>query len=109
MDIFDYLNQDRRWLPKGGSFVQISDMDHVWRKNAARWLLRHAASLRMEYRMIEDTADPSAYVQPSLSEVLEDISKPDQWITRTALYQALVAELPADPRNEFYWRTHKAS
>lgn len=107
MDIFEYLNQDRRWLPKGGSFVQITEMDHVWRKNAARWLIRHAASLRLEYRVIEFMR--RGRLQNALSEVLEDISKPDQWITRTALYRGLVAELPADPRDEFYWQAHKAS
>lgn len=107
MDLFDFLNQDQSWMPKTGALIQISEMDHVWRKNAARWLLRHASTLRQEYRMIE-FARRGSKIKP-LHELLEEVSKPDQWMIELPLYKSLTSDLPADPRDEFYWATRKTA
>lgn len=114
MDLFDYVNQARVWLPKSGDPIDIRDMTAVWRKNAARWLLRHAGTLYIEYRLTETMKALEVFVDREereiwkslvpLRETLENVSKPDQWIMGTALYESLVRDIPADPRDDFYWR-----
>lgn len=114
MDLFDYINQAGVWLPKSGDPIDIRDMTDVHRKNAARWLIRHAASLYIEYRFTEMAKALEVFDNREereiwkslipLRDTLENISKPDQWIMGTALYESLVRDIPADPRDDFYWR-----
>jgi hypothetical protein len=73
-----YLDQGEQWKPNGKPMVAIADMDPEWRFNASRWLERNAE------KIVSDM-DWASEVQPS---------EPHTWIRTTALYRALVADLP---------------
>jgi hypothetical protein len=115
MDLFDYINQSRVWLPKSGDPIDIRDMTLIWRRNAAMWMIRKSSELYMEYRLAEivDAIDRRISgketgsikdLLPTFVTVIQDSDKPDEWIMTTNLYNALCEDLPRDPRDVFYWR-----
>lgn len=123
-NMYAYLNQGKVWAPKDRPNLPVTDMDPSWRRNAARWMERRAARFGTLYTFGEifELANPSGFVEvvgiedgepvlgPSLSRldlmsdgVQEDMllwqdereANPLAWIRTTALYRALVADLPA--------------
>ena len=48
-----YLSQGEVWFPNNKPRVRIQDMDLDWRRNAANWLVRRAASLEFSYTVGE--------------------------------------------------------
>lgn len=46
---FKYLSQSTTWVPNGKPPLPIAEMDTSWRRNAANWLLRRAATLAMRF------------------------------------------------------------
>jgi hypothetical protein len=75
-----YLDQGVQWKPNGRPMAAVTDMDPEWRFNASRWLERNAAKIAPKC-----TLDRGAERQAA---------DPVEWIRTTALYRALVADLP---------------
>jgi hypothetical protein len=73
-----YLDQGEQWKPNGKPMVAIADMDPEWRFNASRWLERNAEKIASDL----DRASEAR------------LGDPHGWIRTTALYRALVADLP---------------
>ncbi|MGP3914367.1 hypothetical protein [Nonomuraea sp. 10N515B] len=46
---FKYLSQGETWVPNGKPPLPITEMEASWRRNAANWLLRQAATLAMRF------------------------------------------------------------
>jgi hypothetical protein len=103
-----YLDQGERWKPNGRPMVRIDGIGLEWRYNASRWLERHAARIATRYSLGEgfefaaiaaspigpsdDTADAIA---DHLDRAADDRARdPLAWIRTTALYRALIADLP---------------
>lgn len=97
MNVPDYLDQGEVWIPKDGRPIAIEDMTPEWRRNAARWLIRRAEALRMECRIAGSRNDGTE----DLVGLLSGISKPDEWVRRTALYLALIDGVWYDIRHRF--------
>lgn len=120
---FAYLNQGEVWIPRDGKPRRIADMDPPWRHNASQWLLRRAAVLEFRYSLGEIdywfTPRVPAIVDPlgqpheelvslaptgdmALADFDAELEResdrraddPEGWLKATALYQALVADLP---------------
>lgn len=106
MDMEAYLNQGGKWINRDGGLMEIPDMVPLWRKNAARWLIRNAGALWQAYELSRfrnqiiafDASESEPDVPEVFGETTEDlvamlaaISKPDEWIQTTALYRALTA------------------
>lgn len=103
-----YLDQDKKWKPDGKPFVAIADMDPEWRYNASRWLERRARRIASAYSsgvalkldaLIASPIGPSQTVADQLQADAwnaehERQRDPVGWIRTTALYRALVADLP---------------
>jgi hypothetical protein len=73
-----YLDQGEQWKPNGKPMVQVADMDPEWRFNASRWLERNAEKIVSDL----DRASEAR------------LGEPHTWIRTSALYRALVADLP---------------
>ncbi|MFG1659031.1 hypothetical protein ACGFIY_21115 [Micromonospora chersina] len=107
----DYLTQGQVWYPAGKRPVAIAAMDPEWRYNSARLLERRAATIAAKYQSSRDlrlaaltasSVGPSDTAADSLERTAEeedaDIERaPAVWIRDTALYLALVADLPTEP------------
>ena len=119
--IYVYLSQGEIWFPNGVPKIRIQDMDLRWRRNAANWLIRRAASWSFLYTVGEvsylmsgcnglwrevvtdgngnPVAGPAVSMMPSgdmacdayESEQMARQTDPAAWIQTTALYRALVA------------------
>jgi hypothetical protein len=74
-----YLDQGEQWKPNGKPMVQVADMDPEWRFNASRWLERNAEKIVSDL----DRASEAR------------LGEPHTWIRTSALYRALVADLPS--------------
>jgi hypothetical protein len=75
-----YLDQGEQWKPNGKPMVQVADMDPEWRFNASRWLERNAVKIAPKCTLNRGAERQAA--------------DPVEWIRTTALYRALVADLP---------------
>lgn len=124
---YAYFRQDKLWLPNGKPPVQITDMDAEWRYNASRWLERRARHFEAYFSMGEifryaaplmrevigeDNGEPIErgpllsefdLMGDSASDAFEEWqdarrNDPLMWLRTTALYRALVADLPAKPK-----------
>lgn len=51
LNLYQYYNQTKYWLPNGKPAVLIESMDERWKENAAAWLLRHAQVLVTKYQV----------------------------------------------------------
>lgn len=105
MDIRDYIDQGDVWISRDGALKDIEDMGASWRRNAARWMIRHAGELWVAYREATLRYDVEQYVEdnyplkqttPELVATLAAISKPDEWVRGTELFRALTEGLRAD-------------
>lgn len=108
MGWLDYLDQGEKWKPDGRPMVAITDMDVEWRYNASRWLERRAAVIAARYTLAESLRLAVWLASPlGPSEMTADMMQSDAereaderardpltWIRTTALYRALVADLP---------------
>src|SRR4030095_5207054 len=95
--------------PNGQPTIRIADMDPQWRYNASRWLERNAEAKAATCSHAETAsvaatrAAPLGPSETSADMIERDIrtrasernSDPRTWIRATALYRALVADLPA--------------
>jgi hypothetical protein len=105
-----YVKQSKTWVPKDSGPIEITDMDPRWRANAARWLLRRAATVEFYYSYAElhhltavTVEGASFYVHAPLPEDVEHAlfqelderaSDPEAWLKTMPLYQALIKDLP---------------
>jgi hypothetical protein len=103
-----YLDQGEQWKPNGRPMVRIDGMDPEWQYNASRWLERHATRIASRYSLSEgfefpaialDAIGPSDDTADAIADDLERAAgerarDPLTWIRTTALYRALVADLP---------------
>ncbi len=110
----EYFDQGLRWKPNGKPMVAVADMDPAWRHNAARWLERNAAAFAAKYsisvamwfaRECASPIGPSEMSQDHLEREIDDeaggrASDPVGWIRNTALFRALVNELPSGAGRE---------
>jgi hypothetical protein len=87
-----YFDQGEQWKPNGKPMVAIADMDDAWRHNAARWLERNAAVLAAKYAA---AVHMWFAVRGPDSGAAARAADPEGWIRTTALYRALVADLPS--------------
>jgi hypothetical protein len=123
-DTYAYLSQADAWKPKGRPAVAVATMDPDWRRNAARWMERRAGYFAMLYGFGEMYVLGSRTMRTVIGEVngeaveggplfshLDMMSDhvrdaldeeqarrdadPVAWIRTTALYRALVADLPS--------------
>lgn len=105
MDLHDYLNQRTEWMARGrfgqptGTLDPIKGMDLVHRKSAAKWMVKNAGTIYLAYKLCElrRSVDRPAYwgrTPDDLGTLLAEISRPDEWITRTPLYQGLTDDMP---------------
>src|SRR5207237_8806665 len=124
---YNYLNQGEWWVPKmPRQPIRVADMDPEWRHNAARFLMRRAATLaflygggeiaamtRPAWRNVvgEDHGNPvlggRAFSElDMMSDAAMDafdehadrmVRDPEGWLRTTQLYRALIADLPTDP------------
>lgn len=99
MDLRAYLDQGEVWITAGrpgepGPTLKINDMDIEHRRKAARWLLKRCQVLItiVECQVNEGIlADGEDSLRDVLSLVAQD---PFHWIRNTALFQALVKDVP---------------
>lgn len=109
MSLYDYFNQGEFWQPKQPSErVRIADMDLEWRYNASRWLERPAAHFADLISWAQFAAllgfqssglalsdhNADCVVDSMLRNDEERERDPLAWLRSTALYRALVADLP---------------
>jgi hypothetical protein len=103
MDLREYLDQGEIWITAGprsgesGPTLKIKEMDIEHRRKAARWLMNRAQALitvvecQTNEGVVSDDGD-------SLRDVLSLIAQdPRYWIRNTALFRALVSDLPMRP------------
>lgn len=103
MDLRSYLDQGEVWITAGprpgepGTTVKIKEMDIEHRRKAARWLMNRAQALitvvecQTNEGVVSDDGD-------SLRDVLSLIAQdPRYWLRNTALFRALVSDLPMRP------------
>jgi hypothetical protein len=101
------LDQGEVWFPNGKPRVQITDMDPAWRHNAAAFMLRHAQGYLFHYDLGEIATfltgplapNPDSMAFDSLERGMEEAqdersAAPEAWLKSTALYKALVKDLP---------------
>ncbi len=96
MDMVDYLDQGDVWINRDGVRITIDSMPALWRRNAAKWLVSHAEALRSACEVSRLRRDVlSGRVREEITGdlviTLAAVSKPDEWVKRTELYQALMA------------------
>lgn len=119
--IYTYLNQGEIWFPKDRPRIAIADMNDGWRHNAARWMLRRAATWALLYdfgetlvlatpsvRDVINEADDGLRAYGSVLSTFDLMSEhaydafeqaaderqrdPQTWIRTTKLYRALMAD-----------------
>lgn len=107
-----YLDQGEQWKPNGKPMIRITEMDLPWRYNASRWLERNAAGIARKYTLSEGfefaaicasplgPSDDTAWsIEAEMDCAAEDRARdPQAWIRTTALYQALIKDLPKKQR-----------
>lgn len=124
---YGYLNQGEWWVPKKPRQpIRVADMDPEWRHNAARFLMRRAATLAFLYgggeiavmakpawrNVVGEDGGKPVLGGPAFSELdmMSDAAMdafdehsdrmmrdPEGWLRTTQLYRALIADLPTDP------------
>jgi hypothetical protein len=104
MDLRAYLDQGEIWITAGprngepGPTLKIADMDIEHRRKAARWLMNRSQALItiVECQTNEGVLadDGTGELRDVLSMVAQD---PRYWLRNTALFQALVKDLPMRP------------
>jgi hypothetical protein len=92
LDLMDYLNQRSVWIKVDGNPEKISGMEPLHRRNAARWMIKNATLLLINYQMVE-MRRTAQWAETSngydLRRTLANISRPEQWIKGTTLFLAL--------------------
>jgi len=104
MDLRAYLDQGEIWISAGskpgepGLTLKISDMDLEHRRKAARWLMNRSHALITIVECQTNEGILSEDGDDSLRDVLSLVAQdPRYWIRNTALFKALVRDVPMRP------------
>ena len=92
--MFELLEQGELWRMKDGQWKPVADMTQEHRLNVAKFLLKHACTIKVRYELARIWSAPGQGYDDDPDIDFSDMENPVVWIAARPLYLALMRDLP---------------
>lgn len=92
--MYDLLEQGELWRMKDGQWKLLADMTQEHRLNVAKFLLKHASTIKVRYDLAWMWSLPGHGYDDEPDIDFSDMGNPVVWMMERPLYRALMKDLP---------------